>query len=206
LAAALLGESENIYGNGAMMKRNILLVLISMIAVLSVKPARAKDCKGVSFPDSLQLDGRALTLNGLGLRQATMLKVNVYVAALYVTKPSADANALLGSSAPKQLILQFVRNVSAAELNKAWEEGFDKRLAPFKSHLETLKGWMADMKTGQRLTFVHRPGSGLEVDVNGAAKGTIKGDEFAKAFFSIWLGANTPNPDLKSGLLGGACG
>ena len=143
------------------MKRNILLVLISMIAVLSVQPARAKECKGVSFPDSLQLDGRALTLNGLGLRQATMLEVNVYVAALYVTKPSADANALLGSSAPKQLVLQFVRNVSAAELNKAWEEGFDKRLAPFKSHLETLKGWMADMKTGQQLTFVHRPGRGL---------------------------------------------
>lgn len=91
-------------------------------------------------------------------------------------------------------------------LNKAWEEGFDKRLAPFKDYLETLKGWMADMKTGQRLTFVHRPGMGLEVDVNGTAKGTIKGDDFAKAFFSIWLGANTPNPALKSGLLGGTCG
>jgi Chalcone isomerase-like len=43
------------------------------------------------------------------------------------------------------------------------------------------------------------------VDVKGAAKGTIKGDDFAKAFFSIWLG-DPPNPELKSGLLGGACG
>ena len=188
------------------MIRNLLLVSLGIILALGVAPAQGKECKGVSFPDQLQVDGRALALNGLGLRQATMLKVNVYVAALYVTKTSADANLLLGSSSPKQLVLQFLRNVSAAELNRAWDEGFDKRLAPFKDYLETLKSWMADMKTGQRLTFVYRPGTGLEVDVNGAAKGTIKGDDFAKAFFSIWLGANTPNPGLKSGLLGGVCG
>ena len=38
------------------------------------------------------------------------------------------------------------------------------------------------------------------------SQGTIKGDDFAKAFFSIWLGAKPPNPELKAGLLGGACG
>jgi hypothetical protein len=188
------------------MIRNVLLAALGVIVLLGVAPAQAKDCQGVSFPDQLQVDGRTLALNGLGLRQATLLKINVYVAALYVTKPSADANLLLGSTSPKQLVLQFLRDVSAAELIKAWVQGFDIRLAPFKEYLETLKGWMADMKTGQRLTFVHRPGTGLEVDVNGAAKGTIKGDDFAKAFFSIWLGANTPNRALKSGLLGGVCG
>jgi len=188
------------------MKAKIFLTLASLIALLDVEPARGKECKGISFPERVQIDGRALSLNGLGLRQATMFKVNVYVAALYVTQPSADANLLLGAKTPKQLVLQFLRNVSAAELNKAWEEGFDKRLAPFKDHLTTLKSWMADMTTGQRLTFVHRPGTGLEVDVNGAVRGTIKGDDFAQAFFSIWLGANTPNPSLRGGLLGGVCG
>ena len=44
------------------------------------------------------------------------------------------------------------------------------------------------------------------VDVNGAVKGTIKGDDFAKAFLSIWRGADPPNPEIKSGLLGGTCG
>ena len=65
---------------------------------------------------------------------------------------------------------------------------------------------MTDMKTGQRLAFVHKPGAGVQVDVNGTVKGTIKGDDFAKAFFGIWLGANPPNPGLKTGLLGGSCG
>jgi len=41
--------------------------------------------------------------------------------------------------------------------------------------------------------------------VNGATKGIIKGDDFTKALFSIWLGADPPNPEIKSGLLGGAC-
>ena len=48
-------------------------------------------------------------------------------------------------------------------------------------------------------------GAGLQVDVNGTVKGTIKGDDFANAFLSIWLGASPPNPDIKTGMLGGAC-
>ena len=44
------------------------------------------------------------------------------------------------------------------------------------------------------------------MDVNGAVKGTIKGDDFAKAFLAIWLGGDPPNPEIKAGMLGGACG
>ncbi len=74
-----------------------------------------------------------------------------------------------------------------------------------KERIATLNGWMVDMKTGQRLTFIRRPGVGIQVDVNGAVKGTIAGEDFARAFFSIWLGPLPPNLDLKLGLLGGQC-
>lgn len=57
-----------------------------------------------------------------------------------------------------------------------------------------------------KLCFVAKPGAGVEVNVNGTVKGTVEGDDFAKAFLSIWLGAAPPNPGLKTGLLGGACG
>jgi len=33
---------------------------------------------------------------------------------------------------------------------------------------------MADMKSGQRLIFVAKPGAGVEVNVNGTVKGTIE--------------------------------
>jgi hypothetical protein len=135
-----------------------------------------------------------------------VLRVNVYVAALYVAKPSNDPKTILESNTPKELILHFVRNVSASDLDKAWEEGFEKQRGAFKDSLTMIESWMTDMKTGQRLTFIHKPGAGVQVDVNGTTKGTIKGDDFAKAFFSVWLGPNPPNAELKSGLLGGTCG
>jgi len=191
------------------MKR-LLIILVGAMVTLSAGAASAKECKGVGFPDQIQVAGSTLKLNGLGLRQATMLKVNVYVAALYVANVSSDANGILGSNTPKALVLHFVRDVSGADLNKAWEEGFatnaKDRLPALKERIGKLKGWMADMKTGQRLSFTHKPGAGIEVDVNGAVKGTVEGDDFATAFLSIWLGAQPPNPGLKAGLLGGACG
>jgi len=190
------------------MRRNLLL--LATIAALGTGIADAKQCQGVNFPDQVQVDGTALALNGLGLRLATMLKVKVYVAALYVAKTSGDANALLGANTPSQLVLQFVRDVDASDLTKAWTEGFEKsakgQLPALKDRIATLNGWMTEMKTGQRLTFTDKPGTGVEVNVNGAVKGTIKGDDFGKALLAIWLGADPPNSEIKSGLLGGACG
>ena len=180
------------------------------LAALCSGIAQGKECKGVSFPDQAQVEGSALALNGLGLRQATAFKVNVYVAALYVAKTSADPAALLASTAPVELILQFVRNVGADDLRKGWSEGFEKnakdQLPALKDRIATLNGWMSDVKTGERLTFIRKPGAGLQVDVNGAVKGTISGDDFARAFLAIWLGADPPTPEIKAGMLGGTCG
>ena len=189
---------------------NRVLIATFVAATLGAGAAHGKECKGVNFPDQAQVDSSNLSLNGLGLRQATMLKVNVYVAALYVAKTSSDPNALLASTAPSELILQFVRDVGAEDLRKGWTEGFEKnskdQLPALKERIATLNGWMGDVKTGQRLIFVHKPGAGIEVNVNGAVKGIVKGDDFAKAFLSIWLGADPPNPEIKAGMLGGTCG
>jgi hypothetical protein len=191
------------------MQRNLLSVLVSVMTVCGVGVAYGKGCQGVTFPEQVQLDGGTLRLNGLGLRQATFLKVNVYVAALYVAHVSSDPQALLGSNTPKELILHFLRNVSDDELTKAWEEGFahnaKAQLPALQERIEMLKSWMVDMQSGQRLPFLHTPGAGIQVEVNGTVKGLITGDDFATAFLSIWLGDHPPNPNLKSGLLGRAC-
>ena len=190
------------------MRRNLLL--IGVIALSGMSAAHGRECKNVSFPDQANVAGEALLLNGLGLRQATMFNVNVYVAALYVPKISSDPNAILGSSAAYELILQFVRDVDADDVRKAWFEGFTKNakaeLPALKDRIATLNSWMGDMQTGQRLTFIFKPGVGVQVNLNDTAKGTIAGDDFARAFLSIWLGAAPANPGLKSGLLGGTCG
>lgn len=195
------------------MKRNLLCLLASLAVTLSVGAAGVaygKECKGVTFPDQVQADGATLKLNGLGLRQATMFKVNVYVGALYVAQTSADAAVILKANAPSQVVLQFVRDVSRADLVKGWDEGFENnaksQLPALKERIETFKGLMTDMKAGEQLRFSHKPGAGTQVSVKGAVLGTIAGDDFAQALLSIWLGPNPPNAELKAGLLGGACG
>lgn len=181
----------------------------SLLLLAAAAVADARECKGVDFPDHIQVDGTALTLNGLGMRKATFLKVNVYVGALYVTRTSRDPQSLIDPTAPAELILHFVRNVGVSDLRNAWKEGFEKvakeQMATLGARVNQLNGWMSDIKTGQRLTFVRLPGTGIQVNVNGAVKGTITGDDFSRAFFSIWLGPEPPNAELKSGLLGGAC-
>ena len=101
------------------MKHSLLFVLVSVLMAFGIGIAYGKECQGVNFPEQVQSDGSTLTLNGLGLRQATVFKVNVYVAALYVAKVSSDSHVLLGSNTPKQLILHFVHNVSDDDLRKA---------------------------------------------------------------------------------------
>jgi hypothetical protein len=195
---------------GSAMKRNLLRLLASLTLMLGAASAHGKECKGVAFPDQAQAEGATLKLNGLGLRQATMFKVNVYVAALYVAQTSNDAATLLKSNGPSEIVLQFVRDVGRSDLVKGWQEGFENnaksQIPALKDRIEAFTALMADMKTGEQLRFSHKPGGGTQVSVKGAVKGTIAGDDFAHALLSIWLGPNPPNENLKAGLLGGPCG
>jgi Chalcone isomerase-like len=185
------------------------LLLPGLLLASALVAVQAKECKGVDFPEHLQVNGSDLTLNGLGMRKATFLKVNVYVAALYVSRPSHDAAALVDPGAPAELHLHFVRGVGVDDLRNAWKEGFEKtapgQMAALSARIATLSAWMSDVKTGQSLIFTRQPGTGVQVEVNGIVKGTIPGDDFARALVSIWLGPEPPNPELKSGLLGGTC-
>ncbi len=189
------------------MKR--VLFSASLLLIFGLEAAQARECRGVEFPDHIQVKDTDLTLNGLGIRKATILKVNVYVAALYVTSPTRDPRTLVDPGTPAELILHFVRNVGVGDLRNAWSEGFERaakdQLPLLSARIAMLNSWMSDIKTGQRLVFVRQPGTGVQVSVNGVVKGTITGDDFSRALLTIWLGPEPPNADLKSGLLGGAC-
>ena len=184
------------------------LVLIGAATLLAPALVHARECLGASFPEQVSVAGAPLVLNGLGLRQATIFKVNVYVAALYVPRPTADANAILNGAVPYEMQLHFVRNVGAADIAKGWVEGFARNgqgaQAASDERAATLRGWMTDIKSGESMIFSFQPGAGLAVSVSGSVKGTIRGDDFGRTFLSIWLGV-PPNPEIKVGLLGGRC-
>lgn len=180
-----------------------------IVAAGSASAAAARECDGVSFPEHIQARGETLTLNGLGLRKATIFGIKVYVGALYVTHPTADANAILNSKDPAEIELRFVFHATAGQLRSAWQEGFEKsapgQLTRLQSRIAQLQGWMEGVGSGQQMTFLRIPGVGIQYALNGTVRGTIDGDDFAKAFLAIWLGSSPPNPELRAGLLGGPC-
>ena len=186
----------------------------SFLVALFLSPSLwAADCAGVSYPEKDSEFGIELKLNGLGLREATVFAVDVYVAALYVEKKSMDGSAIINSEGPKKLILNFVREVSKSDISDAWSEGFSKttggNIEKLGLRITELNSWMEDMRNGSVLTFIMQDSpvsSQLNVEIDGKRKGSIKGRDFIRPFLSIWLGKDPPNAGLKAGLLGGSCG
>lgn len=190
------------------MKRLIVTVVLSLLGLTVAAPALARQCEDVTLPDSVQVDGTRLVLNGMGVREATALQVNVYVAGLYVERRSRDGGAISSGDTRRRLVLHFVRDVEASQIREAFTEGFQHsgQAGPLAAQIRQLNGWMANMREGEEMTFTYVPSTGLEVKVGRRVRGTIAGAAFAQAFFSIWLGSHPPNPGLRTGLLGGECG
>lgn len=177
---------------------------VLLLALLIAPPALGAALAGVQFPDRVEVAQKSLTLNGLGIRTATILSVKVYVAGLYLEKRSSDAKRILASAEPKRLALQFLRNVDRDEIESAWIEGLKKNVKdtrPFEARMKQLTSRIPDLKKGDRVTFDFVPGQ-VEVTLLHGTKATVPGDDFARALLAIWLGPKPPNEDLKAGLLG----
>lgn len=161
------------------------------------------------MPDQATVDGTTLVLNGMGVREATIFNVNVYVAGLYLQKRSTDGKKIAALEEPKQILIVFVRNVSRSDMVEAIQKGFVRAAGDgygkIKLRVERVLAAMPEFKKGDRFTLTYRPGTGVELKSSRTSI-TIEGADFARALFSIWLGSNPPNEGLKRGLLGGSCG
>ena len=165
--------------------------------------------RGATFPETIRVNGQRLVLNGLGVREATVFNVNVYVAGIYVQERSRDPEQLIGPERTTRLVLKFIRDVDQDTMNDGIERGFRVNagddLPTYTARIRQLRGYIPDLDSGLVLTFTYVPGRGLEVKVGDEVKGVIRGDDFAQVFFNIWLGPNPPNRGLRRGLLGGRC-
>lgn len=166
--------------------------------------AKSASKGGVQFPDTLEVSGQELVLNGLGVREATIFGVDVYVAGLYLEKKITQAADIVKPDRMKHLWLKFVRDVDYDDLAEAYREGFEKNGAgpALAAPIKQFVGWFADMKEGQSFSVTFRPGEGTTLTVEGQKKGTVQGDDFARVFFLIFLGPKPPNRGLRAGLLG----
>lgn len=64
-----------------------------------------------------------------------------------------------------------------------------------------MRALFPDVKTGDRITGVHQPGTGAVFWSNSRRLGEVRDPAFARQFFGIWLSAQTSEPQLRRALL-----
>jgi hypothetical protein len=180
------------------------VTLLALAASLAATPADTT-YNNVTLPGTVQVAGHTLVLNGVALRKKSVFKV--YVAGLYLSAKSTDADAVLAADSPRRMVMQFVRDVGKEKMCEAWDEALANNTpnasAQLKAEFVTLCGYMEDIKDKQQFVFTYVPGTGTEVSVAGAVKGTIPGKDFADALFKAWIGPKPgPGEGFKKNLMG----
>jgi len=183
------------------MRGKLLALGFSLVASLSF----AAELAGVKLPDSVEVGGKTLQLNGAGLRKKVVFKV--YVAGLYLESPTKDAAATISSDQIKSMRLHILRTLDAGKITEAIAEGFERNSKPqmdaLKARLGRFNSMFPNVVEGDEIVMSYLPGKGTVVTAKGAEKGTIEGKDFADALFAVWLGQNPVQEDLKKALLGG---
>ncbi len=183
----------------------VAILLSSILSPGLALPAVAASLADVTMPDSVQVAGQTLVLNGMGLREKFF--IDVYVAGLYLPQKQTSGEAILSSDTPRRTVMHFVFNVDKGKICGAWDESLEanvpKASAALEKDFQTLCSWMADIGKGEEMVFTYVPGTGTEVEVKGESKGTIEGKPFADAIFASWIGEHPATAKLKKGLLGG---
>jgi chalcone isomerase-like protein len=185
-----------------------LFLLLSLCGALSLfgDTAAAAEISGVKLPDQVTVAGKSLKLNGTGLRQATILKFNVYAAGLYLENGSKDGEAIANSDQIKSIQMVLMRDVTGKQMADAFAEGFDKNCiagcAELKPNIPKLQALMKDLKKGDTMAF-HFTSSGVDVVIRGQKVGSVGDKAFSHQLIRVWIGKNPPNAGLKDGFLGG---
>lgn len=180
-------------------------MVVGLAMLLALPVASAGELAGVELPDQVNVGGKTLQLNGMGVRKKLVIKV--YVAGLYLESPSSDPAAIVGSDSIKRVVMHFATNKATKKrMDEAWQEGFEanssEAYASLADRVATFTGFFGDMKDGDEIVLTVTPGAGTAIDLNGVSKGTIAGDDFGEALLKVWLGDHPPSEDLKEGLLG----
>lgn len=159
---------------------------------------------GTPFSHTLDTPQERLHLTGAALL-TYFLFVEAYAGALYLPEGYKGNHAL--DDIPKHLVLEYRVSISAEDFAMATREKIKdsvdretfERLLP---QIEALNSLYKDVEAGDRYGITYLPGMGTRLIYNGLSLGTVKGAEFAKAMFAIWIGDNPIDEEFRDRLLG----
>ncbi len=185
------------------MNRPVCTTLLALALLSGVSSAATLE--GVTLPDNATVGGKALVLNGVGLREYFF--VDVYVGALYLPQKANTPNAVMAEQGPYRVVMHMLHDVTRKQFASSWHDDIKANnkssYASIENDAKAFIALFGDAKKGDEIVMDYVPGNGVSVSYNGALQGTIKGDAFAKALLHVYVGPFPPTGQLKRGLLGG---
>ncbi len=182
------------------------IALVGLLTILLAYPsgAGARLIEGVYFTPRITAAEVPLVLNGVGLKKLWQV-VKVSVAALYLGEGVKPSTVL--SNVPKRLEIEYFHPIAAKDFvmltGKLLKQNVSpSTLAQLQPRVDRLNALYRDVKPGDRYALTYVPERGTTLALNGVDIGTIEGDDFAAAVFSIWLGPRPLSDSLKDELLG----
>lgn len=184
--------------------KKIAVVLFFLLGIGVTSFAQKRTVAGITFPPKITVNQKNLIYNGSGLREKYTF--DLYVAALYLPRPSMDAIKIITEDSEVAIHIEIVSSkVTKDKFVETVKEGFGKA-SHGKATAEEIKKFMeffsSEFKVGDKIHLEYAPGVGVTVLKNEKKIGVMKGLEFKKALFSIWLGTVPADKNLKNGLLG----
>ncbi len=185
--------------------KSIRALFLTMFFLLPAA-VQAVEIEGVKLPDSIQLQGKTLLLNGAGIR--TKFFFDIYVGGLYLEQHASKAKAILADTGNKRITMDFLYGeVEKEKLTDGWEEGFEKNqsathMKDLQTRLGNFNTLFSDARRGDSVVFDLLDDGSTHVSFNGHEKGVIKGVDFQQALLAVWLGKKPADNDLKKEMLG----
>jgi len=188
------------------MHKRLLAILTAALltAAIPLAGASSVEVDGVRFARTVNAHEQQLRLQGFGLLKVMMF-VKAYAGALYLPE-SAPPEQALGPVA-KHLVLEYYHAITSEDFGKATRmkilDNVDAAEAErLKTRIDRLAAMYRNVQPGDRYALTYVPGEGTRLSLNGEVLGSIPGDDFARAVFSIWLGANPIDETFRDRLLG----
>ena len=179
-----------------------LFTIILIFGVFLALPIYAGDT-----PDQIEYQGSTMTKNGQGTRIIFFMKV--YEGSLYLETKSANAQDIINLDAPMAIRIDVSSQmVTADAMKKALSEGLEKSTGNntdsiIKEINQLSSSFDTAVSTGDYYEFIYLPELGTHVLKNSVLVELIKGIDFKKAFFGIFLSDNPIQKNLKKAMLGG---
>lgn len=185
---------------------NKLLVLVCGL-LLSLN-AHARFVGDVNVPDTAQVGGASLQLNGAGTRVRVI--IDVYVAALYLGKTTNSADVVFADAGAKRVALHMLYGMKSEKLLGAFKDAIEANHSPaeltaidagmkkFYAIFDSVSG----VSPSDTIYLDYVPAVGTKVTINGKERGLVEGANINRALLKIWLGENPVQNDLKKDMLG----